>query len=131
MDYPKWRFGASVHLGFGTFGHWHIWTSVHLYLLFSPIVVQMGDAAMEAFPALPAPHYRTDWGRCHRHFPVPPLRLIIVQMGDAAIEAFPVLPAPHYRTDGGRCHRHTFQSHPCASLSYKWGTHSLWLPFLI
>jgi len=27
-----------------TFGHWYIWTLVHLYLLFSPIVVQMGDA---------------------------------------------------------------------------------------
>ena len=127
-----------------TFGLWYIWTLAHLYLLFSPIVVQMGDAAMEAFPALPAPHYRTDGGRCHGSLSSPsctPLSYrwgmiitqmgdallpkwgtpIIVQMGDAAIEAFPVLPAPHYRTNGGRCHR-SLSSPSCTPLSYRWGT---------
>ena len=96
-----WYIWTLVHLDFGTFGLWHIWTLAHLYLLFSPIVVQMGTLPWKSFQ--------------------PFLHPIIVQMGDAAIEAFPVLPAPHYRTDGGGCHRHTFQSHPCASLSYKWG----------
>ena len=51
---PKWHFGTSVHLDFGTFGHWHI--------------------CISSFPLLSykwGTHYRTNGGR------------IIVQMGDA------------------------------------------------
>ena len=48
-----------------TFGHWHICTLAHLYLPFSPIVVQMGDAAIDA---LSSPSYiplSYKWGMLH------------------------------------------------------------------
>ena len=136
MDYPKWHFGTSVHLDFGTFGLWHICISSFPLLSYKwgtlpwkpfqpflhPIIVQMGDAAIDTHSSpTPAPHYRTNGGRCHGRLSSPScaslsykwgtlpwktfhpfLRLIIVQMGDASMEAFPALPAPHYRTNGGR-----------------------------
>ena len=37
---------------------------------------------------------------------------------------------PYCRTNGGRFHG-SLSSPSCTPLSYKWGTHSLWLPFLI
>ena len=53
----------------------------------------MGDAAIEAFPALPTPHYRTDGG------------CIVVQKGDAHYQHLgdALLPklGTHCRTDGG------------------------------
>ena len=36
-----------------TFGLWYIWTLAHLYLLFFPIVVQMGDALSYRWGMLP------------------------------------------------------------------------------
>ena len=76
-----------------TFGLWYIWTLAHLYLLFSPIVVQMGDALSYKWGT----HYRTNGGRPLSTFG----GRIVVQMGDAAIDA---LSSPSY-----------------APLSYKWG----------
>lgn len=81
----------------GTLVHLYIWTLVHLYLRFSPIVVQMGDdhyqhlgdAAIDALSRPSCAHYRTDGGR------------IVVQMGDDTIDA---LSRPSY-----------------APLSYRWG----------
>ena len=98
MDYPKWRFGASVHLGFGTFGHWHICTSVHLYICISsfpllsykwgtlpwkpfqpflhPIIVQIGDALLPKWGMIitqMGDDYYPNGGR------------IITQMGDALL----------------------------------------------
>ena len=61
----------------------------------------MGDAAIEAFPALPTPHYRTDGG------------CIVVQMGDAHYQHLgdALLPklGTHCRTDGG-CYPHPMVS---------------------
>ena len=43
----------------------------------------MGDAAIEAFPALPTPHYRTDGG------------CIVVQMGGTLLPQWGMLPPPY------------------------------------
>ena len=94
-----------------TFGHWHICTLAHLYLPFSPIVVQMGDAAIDALSSpsyIPlsykwGTHCRTNGGCYHRCTFQPFLHPIIVQMGDATIDAL--------------------SSPSCTPLSYRWGTH--------
>ena len=100
--------------GLPKMAHWYIWTLAHLYLLFSPIVVQMGDTLSYKWgtPII------NIWGR------------IVVQMGDAAIDTlYSPSCAPlsyrwgtHCRTNGGRCHRRTFPP-LLRPLSYKWGMH--------
>ena len=93
-----WYICTFVHLYICTLVHWYIWILVHLYLLFSPIVVQMGDA-----------HYQ--------HLG----DALSYKWGDASIDALSRPSCAHYRTDGGRCHRSTFQS-LLRPLSYRWGT---------
>ena len=152
MDYPKWHFGTSVHLDCGTFGLWYIWTVVHLdcgtfglWYIWTLVHLDFGTSVSPLFP-----YCRTNGGRSHGSLSSPSctplsyiwgtlpwkpfqsfLHPIIVQMGDAAIDTLSSpTPAPHYRTNGGRCHR-SLSSPSCTPLSYRWGTHSLWLPFLI
>ena len=76
MDYQKWHFGTSVQLDFGTsvsplFPYCRTNGGCPLSTFGGRIVVQMGDAAIDALSRPSCAHYRTDGGR------------IVVQMGDA------------------------------------------------